>query len=80
MDIKEVKEFWGLWMKYNLQLTESFQDFLFNGKDSILKNLKIQAMENDLSINKGGRVYSISDNFTKVTLSLSKKIKKISSF
>ena len=30
-----------------------------------MKNLKIQASENSLSINKGGRVYSISDNFTK---------------
>ena len=80
MDIKEVKRILGLPMdEIQFATDRKFSRlFLFNGRDSILKNLKIQAMENDLSINKGGRVYSISDNFTKADAFkfVKKKIKK----
>ena len=67
MDIKEVKIILGLPSdEIEFAIERKFSRlFLFNGDDSFLKNLKIQASENSLSINKGGRVYSISDNFTK---------------
>ena len=67
MDIKEVKTILGLPSdEIQFAIDRKFSRlFLFNGNDSFLKNLKIQASENSLSINKGGRVYSISDNFTK---------------
>ena len=67
MDIKEIKTILGLPSdEIQFAIDRKFSRlFLFNGDDSFLKNLKIQASENSLSINKGGRVYSISDNFTK---------------
>ena len=67
MDINEVKIILGLPTdEIQFAIDRKFSRlFLFNGDDSFLKNLKIQASENSLSINKGGRVYSISDNFTK---------------
>ena len=67
MDIKEAKTVLGLPTdEIQFAIDRKFSRlFLFNGDDSFFKNLKIQASKNSLSINKGGRVYSISDNFTK---------------
>ena len=84
MDIKEIKTILGLPSdEIQFAIDREFSRlFLFNGNDSFLKNLKIQASENSLSINKGGRVYSISDNFTKADAFkfVKNKKKKLSSF
>ena len=64
MDLKEVKMILGLPTdEIQFAIDRKFSRlFLFDGVESNLKN---QALEHGLSINKGGRVYSISDNFTK---------------
>ena len=77
MDFKEVKMILGLPTdEIKFAIDRKFTRlFLFDGAESNLKN---QALEHGLSINKGGRVYSISDNFTKADAFkfVKKKIKK----
>ena len=77
MDFKEVKMILGLPTdEIQFAIDRKFSRlFLFDGVESNLKN---QALEHGLSINKGGRVYSISDNFTKADAFkfVKKKIKK----
>jgi mannosyl-3-phosphoglycerate phosphatase len=77
MDIKELKRILGLHLdEIQFAIDRKFSRlFLFDGEESNLKN---QAKEHGLSINKGGRVYSISDNFTKADAFnfIKKKIKK----
>lgn len=80
MDIKDVKRILGLHLnEIQFAIDRKFSRlFLFDGKESNLNNLKKQVLNNGLSINKGGRVYSISDNFTKADAFkfIKKKIKK----
>ena len=77
MDFKEVKMILGLPTdEIQFAIDRKFSRlFLFDGVESNLKN---QALEHGLSINKGGRVYSISDNFTKADAFkfVKKKLKK----
>ena len=76
MDLKEVKRILGLPTdEIQFAIDRKFSRLLFNGVESNLKN---QALEHGLSINKGGRVYSISDNFTKADAFkfVKKKLKK----